>query len=61
MGDVRVPNCWQLGDAVICSSNGTVGIIIDLIYYADTGDVAIVFWPSGVDNISCQSLFPAFS
>ena len=60
MGDVRVPNCWQLGDAGVARGGGVVGIIIDLIHYGDMGDMAIVYWPSGVDNVSCSSLFPAF-
>ena len=60
MGDVRVPNCWQLGDAVVCRGGGAVGIIIELIQYGDMGDMAVVYWPSGVDNVSCGSLFPAF-
>ena len=62
MGDVTVPNCWQLGDAVVNGQTELrlVGIIIDLIYFGDHGDIAVVYWPAGVESVSCSSLYPAF-
>ena len=60
MGDVRVPNNWQLGDLVICFQNKHIGIIVDLCFFGDNGDVATVYWQTGdVDTANCASLYPA--
>ena len=63
MSDVRIPMGFKLGDAVVTwhGENKNVGIIIELLYYGDHGDVALVYWPSGVANVSCATLYPAFT
>ena len=54
---------FKLGDAVVTwhGENKNVGIILELLYYGDHGDVALVYWPSGVANVSCATLYPAFA
>ena len=57
MGDVAVPNDWQLGDLVVTHINKHIGIIVAL--QGSDEDTVMVYWPTGVDSCARNALFPA--